>query len=108
MVVYYLNQFLITMRKTKDLIFLIAGIVIFLVGVLPSWQPVWMKYVLMGAGVALVLTFYIDIIRMDPERPLKIFWIVEIVCLPIIGCLLYVIYYETAGRIQRPMHAGAH
>ena len=107
---YWIHKQTESMRKTKDLIWLVGGVLLFLVGALNAWHPVFIKYIFMGLGVVSVSVFYFDIfihvIHMSQEAPLRIFWLIAIICMPIVGCMIYVIYYEMAGRIQKPADPG--
>jgi hypothetical protein len=95
------------MKNLSLLILLVTSFILFLVGVsIPGMQtPLHVIFVV--AATALGFIFYIvtfmQVIKTRSLNPgQRIFWIVAIVCLPVIGNLIYVIIHDADVRKQIP------
>jgi hypothetical protein len=81
--------------------------ILFAIGISIPGRENLLHIVFVVAGVAFGFTFYLltllQVIRtptLSPGR--RIFWIVAIVCLPMIGNLIYVIIHDADTRKQIP------
>jgi len=97
-----------TVMKKLQLLFLPAiGFALFLMGwLLPQHHPV-IRYALMIPGVLFTLSFYFitlsDVIRkFSAKSTVHVFWLVAILCAPVIGNIIYVIFREMADHTQQP------
>ena len=95
------------MKNISLLLLLVLGVAVFFVGAVPHYsQPVVGK-VIMTAGALLIFVFYLatllQVIRSKSvSRRRRIVWIILILCAPIAGNLIYVIYHDAA--ISRQTH----
>ena len=97
------------MKNLSLLILLIASFILFLIGVSIPGTGTVLHIVLVVAGTVLGFTFYVltfmQVLKtpsLSPGR--RVFWIVVIVCLPMIGNLIYVIVHDADVRKQVPSH----
>jgi len=95
------------MKNLSLLILLIISFILFLVGVsIPGTEtPLHVIFVVTGTALGFIfyaLTFkqVIKTSSLSPGR--RIFWIVAIVCLPMIGNLIYIIIHDADVRKQIP------
>lgn len=95
------------MKGLKILWLLIAGSFLFLAGMLisPNYEAV--KYTLLISGTVVVTVFYlVTLLRVINTNTLsqsrRIFWLIAVVCVPIMGNLAYVIIHDTLMRRQVP------
>ena len=95
------------MKNLSLLILLIVAFLLFLIGVsIPgTGRPLHIIFVVGGTFLGFifyVLTFkqVLKTLSLSPGR--RIFWIVAIVCLPMIGNLFYVIMHDADVRKQVP------
>jgi hypothetical protein len=95
------------MKSFRILWALIAGSILFAVGLLiPPAHPI-IRDVFITSGVLSVLFFYImtlwDVIHSSTlSEYIRIFWLVVVVCVPVIGNLAYVIIHYTVIKKQVP------
>lgn len=95
------------MKRYSQLLLLAIAFILFLIGItIPGIEnPVHVSFVV--AGVVIGFIFYLRIfleVLKTPEMKSdeRIFWIVAIVCLPVIGNMLYVIIHNSATGKQVP------
>ena len=97
-------------KKLKLLILPFSGFLLFIIGTLSSLDSTPAGYALIALGIILTLTFYfitlLDAIKAYLNSPTsKIFWLVAIICVPVICNVIYVIFDQTANRRQE-IHTG--
>jgi hypothetical protein len=95
------------MKNLSLLILLIASFILFLIGVWIPGTGSLLHIVFVVAGTALGFIFYVLTFRQVLKTPSlspgrRIFWIVAIVCVPMIGNLIYVIMHDADVRKQVP------
>ncbi len=96
------------MKGLKLLLLPLLGVMLLATGlVIPAYMTI--RYILLISSVIVTLIFYFITLRhLIKDFPLdsskKIFWTVAIICLPVIGNVIYVIFLETSARKQRPQH----
>ena len=95
------------MKNLSLLILLIVSFILFLIGVSIPGTGTVLHIVFVVAGTCLGFVFYVltfmQVLKtasLSPGR--RIFWIVAIVCLPMIGNLIYVIMHDADVRKQVP------
>jgi hypothetical membrane protein len=95
------------MKNFSLLLLLIISFVLFLIGIsIPgTGRPLHIIFVV--AGVTLGFIFYLLTFRQVIKTPTlnsgrRIFWIVAIVCVPMIGNLIYIILHDADTRKQIP------
>lgn len=93
------------MKGLNRLFILAAGTIIFVVSLLIPVKYVVARYIIMIAGAIIVLAFYfitllsvIKTTKIPSQR--KIFWLVAIICVPVLGNAIYVIFSGMANRRQ--------
>src|SRR5690349_13119927 len=97
------------MKNFSKLILLGVAFVLFLIGISIPGIDSPLHIILVVASVAIGFSFYLvvflEVVR-SPEltRGERILWIVAIICLPVIGNMLYVlIHYSTAStQVPKP------
>src|SRR5688500_9837138 len=99
------------MKNGRLLVLAITGSVIGSISffIRPEENPV-IKYTLLTIAVLLIIIFHLLIFRqvlrkenLDP--PEKIFWTIAIICLPLIGDIIYLIINDAVTRSQVMKHA---
>ena len=96
------------MKGLKLLLLPFGGLLLFATGlIIPSTYTI--RYIFLIAAVITTLIFYyITLKHLIKDFPLdstkKIFWLVAIICSPVIGNVIYVIFLGTSARTQRPQH----
>lgn len=99
------------MKKLRVLWWLIAGSVVFAAGLFATVDQSFIKYSLLAAGAVIVSVFYIKtittLLRSETMgRQRKMFWLIVIVCVPIMGNLAFVIIQSTLSTRQIPKVIG--
>jgi len=96
-------------KNLSPLILLFFSAILFFVGVSIPGQRSFLHLTLVIAGVALGLTFYLITFLHVLKTPTlnsgkRMFWIVAIVCVPMIGNLIYVLlqYAFTKKQVPKP------
>jgi len=95
------------MKNLSLLILLIVSFILFLTGVSIPGTGTVLHIILVVVGTALGFIFYVLTFMQVLKTPSlsqgrRIFWIVAIVCLPMIGNLIYVIMHDADARKQVP------
>lgn len=95
------------MKNLSLLILLIVSFVVFLVGISIPGRGRLIHIIFVVAGIAVGFVFYLltftQVIKTPSLTPgRRIFWIVAIVCLPMIGNVIYVIFHDADVRKQVP------
>ena len=95
------------MKKYSQLLLLAISFILFLVGISIPGRNRPIHIIPVVAAVLLGLIFYVQIFREVIKTPElgsdeRIFWIVAIVCLPVIGNMLYVLIHRSAASKQIP------
>ncbi|HET9825331.1 MAG TPA: hypothetical protein VFP87_08355 [Chitinophagaceae bacterium] len=95
------------MKNLSLLILLVVAFLLFLIGISIPGTARPLHIIFVVAGTALGFVFYLLTFRqvlttpsLSPGR--RIFWIVAIVCVPMIGNLVYVIIHDADVRKQVP------
>jgi len=95
------------MKNLSFLILLITSFILFLVGISIPGRETPLHILFVVAGTVLGFIFYVltfmQVLKTSSLTPgRRIFWIVAIVCLPMIGNLIYVIMHDADVRRQIP------
>ena len=95
------------MKGLKLLILPAIGFVLFVTGLLISDDLKMTRDAFIVAAVLITLVFYFitlaHVIKTFMRGYSKrLFWLVAIVCMPVIGNIIYVIFLETANKKQEP------
>jgi NADH:ubiquinone oxidoreductase subunit 6 (subunit J) len=95
------------MKNLPLLILLIVSFILFLVGVSIPGRGTALHIIVVVTAVALGFVFYILTFHQVLTSPSlkgqrRIFWIVTLVCLPMIGNLIYIIVHDALTRKQIP------
>jgi len=95
------------MKNLSFLILLITSFILFLVGISIPGRETPLHILFVVAGTVLGFIFYVLTFMQVLKTPSltsgrRIFWIVAIVCLPMIGNLIYVIMHDADVRRQIP------
>ena len=92
------------MKNFSLLILLFVSFILFLVGISIPGRRTTLHIIFVVTGVLLGFVFYSlsfkQVVSLRSER--RIFWIVAIVCLPMIGNLIYIIVHDALTRKQIP------
>jgi len=92
------------MKNLSLLILLFVSFILFLVGISISGRNTALHIIVVVISVALGFLFYVltfhQVLKLRSER--RIFWIVAVVCLPMIGNLIYIIVHDALTRKQIP------
>ena len=95
------------MKNLSLLILLIVSFILFLIGVSIPGTGTVLHVIFVVAGTFLGFVFYVltltQVLKtasLSPGR--RVFWIVAIVCLPMIGNLIYLIMHDADVRKQVP------
>jgi multisubunit Na+/H+ antiporter MnhB subunit len=92
------------MKNLSLVILLFVSFILFLVGISIPGRGTTLHIIFVIAGVALGFVFYAlsfrQALQLSGER--RIFWIVAIVCLPMIGNLIFLIVHDALTRRQIP------
>lgn len=96
-----------TMKNLSILLLLITGFILFLIGILipGTGRPIHIVFVVAGTtlGFIFYLLTFLQVLKTPTLRgERRIFWIVAIVCVPVIGNLIYVIIHDADVRKQVP------
>lgn len=95
------------MRRLRVLWWLVAGSIVFAAGLFTSVSHEFIKYFLLAAGTVLVSVFYLktilSVLRSETMgRQRKMFWLIVIVCVPVMGNIAFVIIQSTLSIRQVP------
>ena len=95
------------MKNLSMLILLVSSAILFAIGISIPGRESLLHIIFVVAGTALGFIFYmltlLQVIRtptLSPGR--RIFWTVAIVCVPMIGNLIYIIIHDADTRKQIP------
>src|SRR4030095_15130478 len=95
------------MKNLSLLILLVVSFILFLIGISIPGRGTALHIIIVVAAVTMGFVFYVLTFRqvlksssLSNER--RIFWIVAIVCLPMIGNLFYIIIHDALTRKQIP------
>jgi hypothetical protein len=92
------------MKNLSLLILLIVSFILFLVGISIPGRGTALHIIVVVTSVALGFVFYAltlhQVLKLKSER--RIFWIVAVVCLPMIGNLIFIIVHDALTRKQIP------
>ncbi len=83
------------------------GFLLFIVGTMVPLYLAEFRFALLACGVTMTLVFYFitltDTIKAFLQDPaVNTFWLVTIICVPVIGNVIYVIITEMGNRWQQP------
>jgi hypothetical protein len=97
----------LVMKNLSLLILLFVSFILFLVGISIPGRGTALHIIVVVTAVALGFVFYIlsfhEVLTTPSLRgERRIFWIVAIVCLPMIGNLIYIIVHDALTRKQIP------
>jgi len=95
------------MKNLSLLIVLVVSFVLFLIGVSIPGTENLLHIIFVVAGTTLGFIFYVltfmQVLKTSSLTPgRRVFWIVAIVCVPMIGNLMYVIMHDADVRKQVP------
>jgi hypothetical protein len=95
------------MKNFSLLILLIISFILFLIGISIPGRETPLHIIFVVAGVLLGFIFYLltfrQVLRTSSlSSGRRIFWIVAIVCLPMIGNFIYIIIHDADTRKQIP------
>jgi hypothetical protein len=95
------------MKNLSLLILLILSFALFLIGISIPGRERPLHIIFVVAGVVLGFIFYLLTVRDMLQTPSlkggkRIFWIVAIVCVPMIGNLIYILLQDAFTRKQIP------
>jgi len=95
------------MKNFSLLILLIISFILFFIGISIPGRGTTLHVIFVVAGVALGFIFYVLSFRQVVKTSSlsggrRIFWIVAIVCVPMIGNLIYIIIHDADTRKQIP------
>jgi NADH:ubiquinone oxidoreductase subunit 6 (subunit J) len=95
------------MKNLSLLILLFVSFILFLVGISIPGRNSALHIIVVVTAVALgflfyVLTFHQVLTTPSLKGQRRIFWIVALVCLPMIGNLIYIIVHDALTRKQIP------
>ena len=92
------------MKNLSLIILLFVSFILFLIGVSIPGRGAALHIIFVVAGLLTGFIFYVlsfsQALRLKTER--RIFWIVAIVCLPMIGNLIFLIVNDALTRTQIP------
>lgn len=95
------------MKNISLLLLMVLGVALFVAGAIPHYPRPVTGDILMTAGALLIFAFYLatlaQVIRsktMSNKR--RIVWIILILCAPIAGNLIYVLFHD--AQISRQTH----
>ena len=95
------------MKNFRLLLLLIISFVLFIIGILIPGTRSPLHVSLLVAGTTLGFIFYLLTLRQVIKTPSlssgrRIFWIVAIVCVPMIGNVIYLLIHDADTRKQIP------
>lgn len=95
------------MKRLRVLWWLVAGSIVFAAGLFTPVNQSFIKYFLLAAGTVIVSIFYIKTIALllrseTLGRQRKMFWLIVIVCVPVMGNIAFVIIQSTLSTRQVP------
>jgi hypothetical protein len=92
------------MKNLSLLVLLFVSFILFLVGISIPGRGTPLHIIVVVISILLGFVFYTlslrQVLRLKGER--RIFWIVAVVCLPMIGNLFYIIIHDALTRKQIP------
>lgn len=94
------------MKNRKLLLMAGIGFAMVIAGLCIPGKDEALHFILLIAGAFILLGFYfltfLPVIQMVKQNiPDKISWFIFIICLPIVGNVVYLIFQETANRKQK-------
>lgn len=95
------------MKNIRLLVLVFTGCILFFIGLMMPDYNTFLSYLFMITGAFMVLLFYfitlLHVIKtFSHDSSKKIFWLIALVCVPVLGNIIYVIFRETANRRQTP------
>ena len=95
------------MKGLRLLLLPAIGFALFVTGVLISDSQKIVRGTFVICSVLITLVFYFitlshvirGVVRGESK---KLFWLVAIICVPVVGNIIYIIFLETANRRQQP------
>ena len=95
------------MKNISLLLLMLLGVVLFFAGAIPHYHQPVIKYILMTAGTLLVAAFYLfTLLQAIRSRSIsnrrRIVWIILIICAPLAGNLIYVLFHDAQISRQVP------
>ncbi len=92
------------MKNLSLLILLVISFILFLIGISIPGRGTTLHVIVVVTSIVLGFVFYAvsfkQVLSLKSER--RIFWIVAIVCVPMIGNLIYLIVHDALTRKQIP------
>ena len=92
------------MKNLSLLILLVISFILFLIGISIPGRGTALHIIVVVTSIVLGFVFYAvsfkQVLSLKSER--RIFWIVAIVCVPMIGNLIYIIVHDALTRKQIP------
>jgi len=92
------------MKNLSLLLLLLVSFILFLVGISIPGRGTTLHILFVVTGMVLGFAFYVlsfrQVLNLRSER--RIFWVVAIVCLPMIGNLIYIIVHDAITRNEIP------
>ena len=92
------------MKNLSLLILLVISFILFLIGISIPGRGTTLHVIVVVTSIVLGFVFYAvsfkQVLSLKSER--RIFWIVAIVCVPMIGNLIYIIVHDALTRKQIP------
>ena len=92
------------MKNLSLLILLVISFILFLIGISIPGRGTALHVIVVVTSIVLGFVFYAvsfkQVLSLKSER--RIFWIVAIVCVPMIGNLIYIIVHDALTRKQIP------
>jgi len=95
------------MKNISLLLLMLLGIMLFFAGTVPHYHQPVIRNILMIAGTVLVFIFYLltfrQVIRSrSVSNKRRIVWIILIICAPLAGNLIYIIFHDAQVSRQVP------
>ncbi len=95
------------MRNLKLLLLPVLGFLLFFGGLLLPLSYLTLRLILMIGGALVTLVFYFIsfsyAMKSFPyDYSKRIFWLIAIICVPVIGNIIYILFMEMANRRQKP------
>ena len=99
------------MKNSHFLLLLIAGSITAGIGffIRPEYHA-FEKYLILGVSALILLLFYslsfMDVLKNENlNQQRRIFWTIVIICVPLIGNVLYLIINDAINRPQQPKYS---
>ena len=98
------------MKNSHFLLLVIAGSITGCIGFfIPPEYHAFEKYLILGVSALILLLFYslsfMDVLKNENlNQQRRIFWTIVIICVPLIGNVLYLIINDAINRQQQPKY----